>query len=243
MESQRRLLAVKNFILDLVFPRECLGCGEEGKYLCHNCLKKIEINQQLYCVFCGEKNIDIKPCPCCHEQTALQAVFVICNYNDKIVQDLLHNLKYNYVWEIAQSVGILIAEYFRSQDLLAKFKLDNQNTIINAVPLHPKRYLSRGFNQSDLIANELVKNFGFEKRNLLARKINTVSQISLSRSARQQNVKDVFILKDNNFLPNKKVILVDDVLTTGSTLNECTKVLSQAGFTDIYALVIAHRRD
>jgi ComF family protein len=111
------------------------------------------------------------------------------------------------------------------------------------VPLHRKRFLSRGFNQSELLAEKLGKLLDFKNSNILKRIKSTQTQINLTRKERQENVRFAFTLTDKNSDINKKVILIDDVVTTGSTLKECAQALADAGYREIYGLVIAQRED
>ncbi|MFA5188479.1 MAG: ComF family protein [Patescibacteria group bacterium] len=235
---------IKNFILDLFFPKECFGCGEEGLYLCHQCLGKIDLNKRYYCALCKAESRQSLICPNCRTGSSLLAVWVATDYNNKILQDLIHHLKYNYLEELAEDLANLAISYLETNNILNTFELNQANTIIVPVPLHKKRFLSRGFNQSELLTKKIGNYFRFSNKGLITRNINTPSQINLKRIDRQANVRDVFSLitiKDCD--KNKKIILIDDVITTGSTLNECAKILSEHGFKEIYGLVIAQRED
>lgn len=235
---------IKDFFIDLIFPRQCLGCGQEGSYLCDDCKKKIGINSKFYCVICKTPTHWSVICPSCQSGFNLKAVWVAADYNNKILQELIHCLKYKYLEEIADDLSDLVKRYIVENKILANFNLNSDNAIIVPVPLHKKRYLIRGFNQSELLAKNISEYFKIRGSNLLARKINTPSQINLKKTERQNNVKNAFIALNNvNLSNNKKVILIDDVVTTGSTLNECALTLKNAGFEEIYGLVIAQRED
>jgi len=239
---KERLKNLKDFILDLIFPLECIGCGGEGRYLCASCQAKIELTPQFYCALCKQSSELGRICPVCQKDTALRAIWVATDYNNKILQDLIHNLKYNYLEEISADLALLIAKYLEVSKIFEQFQINKDNTILIPVPLHKKRFLGRGFNQSELLANQLSNLLGFKQAKILQRNKNTQTQINLKRIERQENVKDAFTLK-GNFDPNKKIILIDDVVTTGSTLKECAKVLQQAGYKEIYGLVVAQRED
>lgn len=237
------IIRVKDFFLDLLFPRFCVGCGQEGQYLCSECKARISVNQKFYCVFCKTPTYFSMSCPHCRDNCALKAVWVAADYNNKILQELIHCLKYKYLEETATYLSAIIISFLEENKILEKFGVNANNSVIVPVPLHKKRYLSRGYNQSELLADNISEHFGIKKSNLLSRKINTVSQINLGKTERQKNVKNAFIFLDESGLNNKKVILIDDVVTTGSTLNECAQVLKNAGFLEIYGLVIAQRED
>lgn len=233
----------KDFVLDLFFPKECLGCQKEGRYLCGECLEQIELNKDFYCALCKQKSTYGLVCPSCRQNTVIKAIWVAADYNNKLLQDLIHALKYQYIEGISESLAALVLEYLRQTDLLRHFEINPAHTIIVPVPLHRKRILTRGFNQSELISDNIGKILIFEKVNLLKRIKNTETQINLKRLERQQNVTEAFNLSNIPFDITKKVILVDDVVTTGSTLKECASVLANAGFKEIYGLVIAQRED
>jgi ComF family protein len=238
---------LKNFILDLIFPRQCLGCDREDVNLCLDCYNKIQLNSRPYCILC-KKNSDLFTiCRDCREKTALEAVFVVANYNNDLLQKLIHSLKYKFVEDLHLELANLIIKFFNVNEIINKFGFTSENTILVPVPLHKKRLLLRGFNQSELIAKSVGQFFNWPVINLLSRQKNTISQISLSREERRQNVKDVFCLnKDielNSISLNRKIILIDDVVTTGSTLIECAQVLKSLGFKKIYGAVVAQNDD
>jgi ComF family protein len=241
---QFKLKRIKDFILDLIFPKECLGCKKENTYLCFACREKIELNKKFKCALCHHQTSKGRICPACCTESSLLALWLAADYNNELLQNLIHNLKYSYVEELSEVLADLMIKYLEQHNILIDFGLNKDNTVIVPVPLHRKRYLSRGFNQSDLLAQKIANYYKLSKFDLLLRKRNTLSQINLNRNARQANVKDAFILNNYRNLDNtKKIILIDDVVTTGSTLNECAKVLSQNGFKEIYALVIAQKED
>lgn len=233
---------VKNFILDLIFPKDCIGCGGEGKYLCGQCLEKIEFVGSDYCPLCKKPSPFNEICPVCKKDTAIKAIWVAGDYNKQILQDLIHNLKYNYLEDISANLAQYLLRYLKYKNVFENFKIFSDNAVFAPVPLHRKRFISRGFNQSKLLANNLGALTGIKTADILQRLKNTETQINLSRQQRQENVKGAFEVTNRNFC-NKKIILIDDVLTTGSTFKECAKVLAEAGYDEIYGLVVAQRED
>jgi ComF family protein len=243
-KSMTVIKKIKDVVLDLIFPRECLSCGKEGSYLCADCFKKIETNNKFYCVVCKRPTDYSKICQTCQSEYKLRAIWVAANYNDKILQELIHFLKYKYIEEAGDILAEIIIKYLEKNQILQKFGLSKSSALFVPVPLHKKRYLSRGFNQSDLLVKKVSEFYKIPKADILARKRNTQSQIDLRKSERQENVKGAFeMINKDNLDKNKKIILIDDVVTTGSTLNECAKVLLDAGLSEIYGLVVAQRED
>jgi len=239
MEVQR----IKNFILDLIFPKECLGCKEEGAYLCQQCWAEIELNKKFYCVFCKKESDLSKICSECKKNTCLNAVWLAADYNNELLQNLIHNFKYNYLEELDKILADLIIRYLEENKIFEKVNLRSEDLVLVPVPLHKKRFLQRGFNQSYLLAKKVGDFYKIPVLNLLVRNKNTISQVNLKRQERLENLQDAFILNKVDILANKKIILIDDVVTTGSTLKECARVLKANGFTEIYGLVIAQRED
>lgn len=237
-----KLNKVKSFVLDLIFPRECLGCGREGRYLCSQCRAQIKLTKEFYCALCHKPSEFGKICSQCQKDTALKAIWVVSDYNQKIIQDLIHNLKYDYLEEISADIALLSDRYLKGNKIFEHFQINADNTILVPVPLHKKRRLNRGFNQSELLADKLGEAAGLNVGIILSRIKNTQTQIDLNRSNRQSNVRDAFSVK-GVFDKNKKIILIDDVVTTGSTLKECAEVLAKAGCSEIYGLVVAQRED
>lgn len=234
----------KGFILDLVFPKECLVCGQEGRYLCSSCFKEISLNKKFYCALCHKEFFLSQICPACQKETALNYIWVAADYNNEILQSLIHNFKYNYIDELSSVLVELMIKYTEVNKIFNKLNINSSNTVIVAVPLHKKRFLKRGFNQSELLADKLAANWQIKKIDLLVRKINTASQVNMNRQERRANLKEAFTYKPKEKIEqNKNIILVDDVITTGSTLNECAKILQEEGFKNIYGLVIAQRED
>jgi ComF family protein len=240
---QLKLKRIKEFVLDLIFPKECFGCGYEGVYLCESCQAKIEINSIFKCALCHQESILGQICNNCQKDTFLKTIWVATDYNNKILQCLIHNLKFKYIEEISSILANLAIKYLKHYKIFEQFDITDENSIIVTVPLHKKRLLSRGFNQSDLLAQEISNYFKIPFVKLISRQKNTQTQIGLDRQSRQKNVQNAFSLNNYNNYKNKKIILIDDVVTTGSTLKECARVLANAGFTEIYGLVVAQRED
>ena len=112
--------------------------------------------------------------------------------------------------------------------------------IIGAVPIHKKRKIERGYNQSELIAKELAKNIqGLEYKKILIKIKNNQRQSELKKEQRLENVKDVYEIQNKQIIQGKKIILFDDIYTTGSTVNECSKIMLQAGTKKVGVLTIA----
>jgi len=252
---------LRDFILNLLFPIECLGCGKENEWLCGKCFKKIPFNAFNYCLSCKKRNKYGEFCPGCSPNFYLNGVWIAGNYDNKIIVKLIKSLKYNYAKNLADILGKYLSLFL--QNLLNKNRLSNidlrgseiwrqfnrtkqspltildfSKTIIIPVPLHKKRYLTRGFNQAEKLAQVISKNFNLKINNNLIRIKHKKAQAKLSEKARKENIKNCFAYQGESLI-NKNILLIDDVLTTGSTLNECARVLKENNANEIWGLVVA----
>ena len=227
-------------LLDVFFPRFCIACQQpifkkSPMYLCEECFAKIVFNRGGCCYHCGramgtEHDSICMNCaeikPCFKEGISLLA------YNT-IERSFIHALKYNYGSYLKKDLLLLLEH---EADRLESLK----NATFVPVPLHFLRNWKRGYNQSEWIAKALQRYCGGEILSLLKRKINTPSQTSLTRSERKKNVENAFTLAKKTIDPEKTYVLVDDVFTTGATLNACAKVLHENGAQHIRVFTLAH---
>jgi len=154
---------------------------------------------------------------------------------------MIRQLKYSGARVVGELTGQLISRYQENEELLLP------PSIITPIPLHSKTFKSRGYNQAEIIAQELSQATGFPLiPDLLVRAHMTASQTKLSKEERRKNIKGVFEInaqyypKSDQALKGSSVILVDDVFTTGSTLREAAKILKKAGISEVYGFTLAH---
>ncbi|MDO8513613.1 MAG: ComF family protein [bacterium] len=224
---------VGEWLLDLIFPRFCIGCHKEGSFLCWNCQSKIIKIKYPTCIKC-QKLAEEGICPRCKSALPLTKTIIVGYHRDPILKELIHNLKYEGLKEIAGILGDLLIERLKQTDF-------PKNCTIVPVPLHKSRLSTRGFNQSTLIAKQIADQFSLNYcENLLERIKNTKPQISLTYQDRKSNLTSAFRIRPKTKIPNGTIILVDDVVTTGATIGECAKVLRQGGVRRIWLLALAH---
>jgi len=240
-----------NFVLDLLFPKICFSCGQEGFYICSACLEKIEINNHPRCFSCGKRNPDNRTCQECKHKTNLTGVIAASSWDNQILRQLIYEYKYRFIKDLAKPL---------SQIMIARLKTDYLTTcetdklIFTPVPLHRQRFQWRGFNQAELLAKEIANHFEAPLIQLLERSRNTQPQAEIKKQKeRKDNVKEAFLLNKtfvplgarsaiiNNLplLKEKTVIIVDDITTTGSTLEECATALKPLKPKEIWGLVLA----
>jgi ComF family protein len=231
--------------LDLVFPRACVHCGgaiehSDYDFICADCSNEILPCLPPACKTCGYPFfgavIGAKVCPHCIDLEPLfdqgKTLFIAKGAG----RSLLHALKYQR--------GFYILKDLQQMVTTTKHYLEYiQDASLVPVPLHPTKLRERGFNQSELIAKMLISttNGSSVLEKLLIRQLYTQTQTRLNHAERHRNVKNAFALTPNTVLiPDKQYILVDDVFTTGSTLNACARVLRDAGATRLKVVTIGH---
>lgn len=241
----------RNFLLDVIFPLECISCSTEGLWICDKCFAKIPTKISQDCLFCGKSNLFGNFCTKCRTGFALDGVLVASNYNDKLLSETIKIFKYKFVKELSTPLsGLLIKtveeilrepekNYFWHQNEKKIIKNFDKNLII-PVPLHKRRERWRGFNQSRELAIKFSKHFNLELDLTNLRRLKfKQAQANLDKNNRFKNIKNNFEWQGEN-LKNRNIILIDDVSTSTATLNECALTLKKAGANKVWGLVIAH---
>ena len=210
-------------LLDIIYPPVCGICDKiNKKNLCKKCelkIKKYEINKIEDCRKDKLKYFDYH--------------IKIFRY-ENIIRDKIIDYKFNEKAYLYKTFEKMILKTKKTYSFLKKYD------IILYVPMFKKHKLIRGYNQSELIARKISDTLGITlEKNNLTKVINTKKQSTLTKSERERNVKNAFKLKNPEKIKDKKVILFDDIYTTGSTVNECSKILKKAGATEIAILTIA----
>lgn len=231
-----------NALLDIVYPRVCAACGarelEAGRHLCWDCRASIRVIQPPFCSRCGAPvagRIDhAYVCPDCvrgpvHFDLARSAA----RYQSPIAE-AIRLFKYGRgLWVAADLAELLQAALFTHFDPGAV-------DAVGFVPLHPVRRRERQFNQAEALARSLCRLTGLAllKRGLV-RVRPTPTQTHLTASGRAANVRNAFEARNARWLKDRRILLVDDVMTTGATLNECARVLRRAGAARVWTLTVA----
>jgi len=231
-----KLKQIKKFILDIAFPIQCIRCSKEGKWLCEDCFNLIKLNQKTQCPICGRTFYLGKTCLKCQRKTRLAGLIVACSYDNKILQEAIRAFKFGFVKDLAKPLSKLLVR--RLEDL--SFNLGKSHFSLTFVPLHKRRLRWRGFNQAEILGNQLAFHYGIPLVSLLSRRRSTIPQsLVKDKARRRKNIKNVFCCQNRELVKGRKVIIVDDVCTTASTLKECARVLSRAGAKEVWGLVLA----
>ncbi|MEK7497749.1 MAG: ComF family protein [Patescibacteria group bacterium] len=224
-------------ILDLIFPKNCLKCKKEGKYICNDCIQKVRLARSV-CSYCGVYSFFGKTHENCKRKYSLDGVYSIWKYGG-VVRKAIIALKYKFANEISKEIAKASVFEIKHNSY---FKIHNSFVLV-PVPLHTKRENWRGYNQAEEIGNLIVKDFNWKFiPDLLIRKVSTKPQVGLKGEERRQNVKDIFEINQNYrslATDHRTLIIFDDVYTTGSTLKEAGKVLKKSGFSNVWGLTIS----
>jgi ComF family protein len=217
-----------------LFPAECRLCNEpllamSRLPVCDTCLAKIESFQSPVCARCGEVLTigNAQVCTACVNAPPPFVGAIAIGPYDGELRGLIHLLKYDAVRSAAHQIGKQLAKLL--QDHSAQL---GDRPLILPIPLHRSKDRDRGFNQAEEIANGVKKLTGFAiERHALVRKRATLSQTGMTAHQRRENVRGAFALRKrgSNVVRGRNVILIDDVMTTGATAAECTRVLLRAG--------------
>lgn len=223
---------LQEIVVDFFFPRRCVGCGRVGDFLCTSCCQILPRLLPPFCLKCGKPESSGGLCPTCWgwqaEINGIRSPF----HFDGVVRQAIHELKYHNLKAISGCLAGLLATYLQVNPMPGE--------VLVPVPLHPRRLRQRGYNQSSLLAQELgrltalpvVEDCLFRfKDSLPQARAPTVED-------RRRNMADVFACLDQR-LSGRHVLLVDDVCTSGATLEACAVALKAAGAVSVWGLTLA----
>ncbi len=229
---------MKQFLLDLLFPKRCVGCKKIGNYLCVNCAAFIEEFRAHVCPVCLKHSVTGQTHPGCKTPYGVDGLCSGVVYKG-VVKKLVFRFKYPpYAHDLRHIMGKLFTEMISQNELF--MRLLSQHPIVIPIPLSFQKLKKRGYNQAELLGRDLVKEFNLEIYTNLKRIKNTKPQFTLNKVSRFKNVKDAFEVSGNKkILTNATVLLVDDLATSCATLRECAKVLKRAGVKEVYGVTFA----
>lgn len=262
----RSIASAAERCFDFIFHSRCVGCNKEcGAGLCELCLSSLPYNSDPYCFRCGKSlklfNVAVPLCSECRQHKKRHAF--VCARSvlrfEGIAREAVNALKFKRKKTLITVLGSLMCRFLEGEmnvfcskgnyELtyeLEKYEFPPVSTFdaVVPVPVHWVRFYTRGFNQSELLAREVSFCLGLKMlTDVLFKKKNTVSQTRISGSEavelRKKNVKGTFFVRNNHLLSGKRVLLLDDVFTTGATVNECASVLLSSGAKAVYVLTLA----
>ncbi|MEW6680549.1 MAG: ComF family protein, partial [bacterium] len=213
-----------SLLLDFFLPSDCEICKMpleyDEAYICKTCFSKVEEIKPPICRRCGRPSFSIFCLECRRKRRYFKRA-MFCGTFSGVLKEAIHIFKYEKKQGLSNCLGNLMC---RALDRTG-WNFD----VITAVPLHKKKEKARGFNQTRLLAEIISKKRNLPLFNGLKKRINTPSQVGLPYNERRANVIDCFTLKDKEKIKGKSILLIDDVMTTGTTIEECSKILLEGG--------------
>jgi len=211
-------------LIDLLFPIRCFGCGSYDEWICDQCARR----------FCGApRSIGGQLL----FNRYMARVYTFADYHDPLVSKVVSAFKYQFAYTVGVRVGELMAEQLKRR--LALYP-DVQFDAVIPVPLAHRRRRWRGFNQSEILAASISRRYHWPLvTSAVCRTRFTELQMTLPAARRRSNVSNAFVVTDSLYVAGKRILLVDDVITTGATCNECAKTLLNAGAEDVWVVAFA----
>ncbi|MCL5105578.1 MAG: ComF family protein [Armatimonadetes bacterium] len=221
-------------LLDLIYPPFCLVCEKPGEEaLCAECIEKIDLVGRACCHKCGAPTEEYE-CRDCRERVFAFEYARSAAIFEGVLRDAIHRLKYDSRLALADPLAELMVRCFPDTTLPGKVDL------IIPIPIHPSRMPERGFNQAKELAARFCKRVRLPiATDVLLKTKKTAHQVDLARDERGINLEGAFVARNADKISGKRILLIDDVFTTGSTLHEAATVLMQVGAKAVYAYTLA----
>jgi ComF family protein len=225
------LNAVGRSFLDLLYPPRCVGCGYHESWFCATCLASVDLLRPPICARCGQSVSKGRLCPSCSKVTPqIDAIRSVVYFTGSL-REAIHHFKYRNLQALAYPLGGLLVDYWRSNPLPAD--------LLAAVPLHSRREQERGYNQARLLAEVVGRAVGLPVlKGGFWRRRETQPQVDLTGAERKANVYGAFVCESEQ-VAGRRVVLIDDVCTTGATLEACSVALQRAGAASVWGLTLA----
>lgn len=213
-----------------------MGCKKFGEYLCPNCFTKLSFDVRQNCLLCARPSFDGMTHPKCNGKYTINGYFAALNYKG-VLKRLIYQFKYSpYLTDLQTVLGDLLYEQLIQDELF--HKVLQKNPILIPIPLSRFKLRKRGYNHAEILAKNLGKRLGLSVQNSLKRIKETKPQYGLKREERVRNIRGAFAMKpgQNKY---KTTLLIDDIVTTGSTLLEAANILKRNGFEKVYGVILA----
>lgn len=230
----RLAMDLQEGMLDLIYPPSCVVCEKAvNQYLCPDCIEKIQLIDYPYCRTCGAPS-ETARCGECRERAFVFESGRSAGVYEGVLREAIHAMKYTFHPAVAGPLGDLMAERF------VRLYPGGKTDVVVPVPIHRSRMLVRGFNQSEQLARRMCQRISLPvEAGLLYQARKTRHQVDLPQEQRESNVRGAFAVRDAPKLFGKRVLLIDDVFTTGATLNEAASALLAAGARSVHAYTLA----
>ena len=225
-------MEILSYITSLFWEKKCYGCGQLWHFFCPNCSQNMYIYRP-YCYVCKKPSDNFTTHEKCKLELGLKQIIVLTRYRQNGVKKVLRHAK--YYWKYTAYEGVVLQHKTFFQEYVS-FK----NSVLMPIPMHLLRKWKRGYNQSEKIAQLLSSILDIPVNNkTIYKKKYTKNQSHLSLSQRKNNLQSSFWVRKNTINRNTTVYLIDDVISTGSTILEAAKELQKKWFQDVRAIVLA----
>lgn len=234
-------MKILNFLLTFIYPKTCMSCNTLLNYntkieLCDNCAKDFNPYRGNRCITCDRPIDNTGECSICKsEKKYFEKGYCVYPYAGAVRNTIL-NFKFKNMALYYTYLGSKMTEYY------FEYIMESYD-YITAVPIHKKKLKVRGYNQAELLAEYISEQINIPYCTVLKRTVNTKPQNALNKKERVVNIKNAFSLIDNINIKNKSILIVDDIFTTGTTINECCKVLKKAGAFKVDFLSLSAKRE
>ena len=224
-------------IKDIIAPKKCYSCNEEWHFLCYECYYKLD-NFKPFCYTCKNLVYNFEIHNDCKEEVYYDKIIVLTHYRNKIIKKLIKDWKYYYKKDIFEDFWQYLWELFLDNENIK----NNSDYIIISTPMYFLKRFKRGYNQADILAKYFsINTLITYKKNIIKKIKNTNQQSKINKKNRESNLKNTFKInkKEINKIRNKTIIIIDDVISTGSTINEISKLLKNSWITRVIWVIIA----
>lgn len=229
-------------IINLLYPAICRVCSKKinrlNQNICNGCINKIKERLPPFCIKCGKQlnghpELTAECCDCKNENPYFDRAWSACYY-EGVLKELIHDFKYKKITALSTDFTTLITDFMK------KYNIARNCHLVIPVPMHPRRLFKREINHSDILAKNIAKELNIRYSNRILKKIkDTPVQSTLKRHERIKNLSSSFSFKNSSLVRGKNILIVDDLFTTGSTVNECARVLKDAGAESIEVITLA----
>lgn len=207
-------------LLDFIFPKKCVSCKKYGSYLCVNCFTYISFNPRQKCLVCNKPSFNNLTHKICFKKNTINGCFSALSYN-KTTQRLISNFKQKpFLLDLKTVLSELFYESIIQNEIFNK-ELQRKDWILVPVPVSPQIYRKRGYNHAEILANNLSGSLKIKTFNILGKSKNKV------------------FMKKGFEINNMNIFLIDDVVKTGFTLKQATRVLKTSGAKRVFGLILA----
>ncbi len=231
-------------ILNVFFPKYCVECKVVGNYICDACFARISFATTPICPVCQKSSITGSTHNKCKKTHSIDGLISAVVYG-RVIKRLIYRYKYKpYVSDLTSIIGTLMSESLVQNETF--FHLLKNECVMTPVPLYPGKLKKRGYNHASLLCSYVAQYFSIPfQDSIISRVKNTSPQFKLSRSARAQNVKNAFVVQNTqrDFIQGKRILVVDDVATSCSTLKEIAHVLKRAGAKEVWGVTFARENN